>query len=73
MSSCRECCWWTQDWKDLPADEGVCMIARTETGSDGVPRSVIADALMRAVGNDGHVAGWLFTHSAFACAQFERR
>ncbi len=49
------------------------MIARTEPGSDGIPRSVIADALMRAVGDDGHVAGWLFTHSVFACAQFERR
>jgi hypothetical protein len=73
MPSCRECHWWTQDWTDLPDDEGACMIARTEPGSDGVSRPIIADAPMRAVGNDGHVGGSLITHGEFVCARFERR
>jgi hypothetical protein len=73
MSSCRECRWWTREWKDLQENEGACMIARTEPGRDGVLRPIIADTPMRAVGNDGDVAGSLITRSNHTCAQFVLR
>ena len=73
MSSCRECRWWTQGWRDLHDDEGACMVARTEPDKDGIARTIISDTPMRAVGNHGHVAGSLFTRGGFLCALFAPR
>ncbi len=73
MPSCQDCRWWTQDWKGIAPNEGACMIARSEPDRDGHSRPVVTNTPMRAIGNDGHVAGTLITRRGFRCAAFAPR